>query len=123
MTRMNPEVKAKWVAALRSNKYKQGTGNLCETKQIRCVANDPEEGYSHIYEEDVDPTRGGTTFCCLGVLGHVMGVLGGYMDGEEYLNVQDAGEFGIVEVQGDLADMNDNGMTFEQIASYIEREL
>ena len=28
MARMNPDDKAKWVAALRSGQYKQGTGRL-----------------------------------------------------------------------------------------------
>lgn len=44
---MNPDIKAKWVAALRSGEYKQGYGAL------HCGSDDPK----------VD---GG--FCCLGVL-------------------------------------------------------
>lgn len=42
--RMNPEIKARWVAALRSGQYRQGKGRLC------C-----EMG-------------GGSSYCCLGVL-------------------------------------------------------
>jgi hypothetical protein len=42
---MNPEIKAEWVAALRSGQYVQGT------RQLRVVGAD-----------------GFTTFCCLGVL-------------------------------------------------------
>lgn len=42
---MNPEIKAQWVAALRSGEYKQGTGVLRETDE-----------------------SGETTYCCLGVL-------------------------------------------------------
>lgn len=42
---MNPEIKARWVKALRSRKYKQGRDSLCS------VAED-----------------GSKTYCCLGVL-------------------------------------------------------
>jgi hypothetical protein len=45
-TRMNPEIKARWVAALRSGEYKQGKGNLRIS--------------DHRLSDDV--------FCCLGVL-------------------------------------------------------
>lgn len=33
---MNPEIKAKWVAALRSGKYKQGRGRLKNTNNEYC---------------------------------------------------------------------------------------
>lgn len=33
---MNPEIKAKWVAALRSGEYKQGTGKLKNEKNEFC---------------------------------------------------------------------------------------
>lgn len=45
MTTMNPDIKARWVAALRSGDYQQGTGCLRE-----CQPGEPER------------------FCCLGVL-------------------------------------------------------
>lgn len=35
--RLNPEVKAKWVAALRSGKYVQGTGRLCRDGKYCCL--------------------------------------------------------------------------------------
>lgn len=47
---MNPEVKQKWVEALLSGEYKQGTGRL-RTKTITTVPFDPRDLY-----------------CCLGVL-------------------------------------------------------
>lgn len=49
---MDPELKAKWVAALRSGKYEQTTGALC-----RIGADD-----------------GKLRYCCLGVLMEVLGV-------------------------------------------------
>lgn len=45
---MNPDIKAQWVAALRSGEYKQGRDRL----------------------------RRGDEFCCLGVLCHLAGVAG-----------------------------------------------
>lgn len=34
---MNPEIKAKWIAALRSGKYKQGTGQLKQEDRFCCL--------------------------------------------------------------------------------------
>lgn len=34
---MNPEIKAKWVEALRSGKYQQGTGRLCWNGEHCCL--------------------------------------------------------------------------------------
>jgi hypothetical protein len=51
--RMNPEIKAQWVAALRSGEYKQGTGRL------------------HLALEE-----GAEKMCCLGVLSHLAYVSG-----------------------------------------------
>lgn len=50
---MNADIKAKWTAALRSGKYKQGAGSLC-----RRHADEPD----------------GWRFCCMGVLCDVMDV-------------------------------------------------
>lgn len=36
MNRMNPEIKARWVAALRSGEYKQGTGALRNARDEFC---------------------------------------------------------------------------------------
>lgn len=47
--KMNPEVKAEWLEALRSGNYAQATGRLC--KVIDRTTDDPTYGY-----------------CCLGVL-------------------------------------------------------
>ncbi len=47
---MHPEIKARWVAALRSGDYPQGTGALCHTAT----------------PDGMDSKSG---FCCLGVLG------------------------------------------------------
>lgn len=115
---MNPEIKAKWVAALRSGKYKQGSGYL----------------------------RQGVEFCCLGVLCDVYAknVRGRWraVDGAVYkafygynitlpelvmawAKLEDDGG-GDVEISGkrdSLWSHNDNGRTFAEIADAIEAQL
>lgn len=99
---MNDEIKAKWLKALRSGEYEQGTRNLeCRGK-----------------------------FCCLGVLydiGQESGVLPMRTKAEAWTNHEkqllcnwsgfiwtDEHEFAVV---------NDDGATFEQIALCIENGL
>ena len=118
---MNPDVKKKWVAALRSGEYRQGTGRL-RSKDDR--------------------------FCCLGVLcdlavrADVLGAPergdGYYLYGDEYRvsgslprEVQAWAETDSacgrlnVEVRGFryLDSLNDGGATFEEIADVIEAQL
>lgn len=128
---MNPEIKAKWVAALRSGKYQQTEGTLNR------------------------PLTGG--FCCLGVLCDVYGkekkkkafdefgsfLLGGkdhkesgtsqFLPGKvsrwagfknSVLESQSDMEFSITTPLANcLHHMNDEGYTFEEIANVIEQEL
>lgn len=116
---MNPEIKAQWVAALRSGDYLQGVGSLR-------------------YEGGFD---GSMRYCCLGVLcdlavkAGVGAWIGGYDEwvggGVEY------GHDGYVSLPGsrvtdwaglalpaasELANINDvERQGFEYIASYIEK--
>lgn len=112
---MNAELKAKWIKALRSGKYKQGTG--------------------YLKREDLDD-RTKTTHCCLGVLCEITDVSkhdsygGVYSFGgpdamagaTTYLPDEIKGEISS-EQQKTLATMNDEGSSFEQIAEYIEKNL
>lgn len=96
---MDKELKAKWVAALRSGKYKQGKGVL--------------RGHSNAY-------------CCLGVLCEVAGhdpVEWQTAYGANHVRVDVAGI--ITETNAhQLAAMNDvHDKSFEQIADYIEWRL
>lgn len=117
---MNPEIKAKWLEALRSGEYKQGKGALVEVK-----------GDERFY-------------CCLGVLcdlaakegvtreadGGTLGV--GFMDrgavehGILPLRVQEwaglAGPNPVVRGEA-LAVRNDQGESFDEIADVIEERL
>lgn len=98
---MKPELKAKWVAALRSGKYRQAKEFLYEAN--------------------------GGGYCCLGVLGCVLGIdqetlaYKGNMDGAaynfvyEHINKEQASNLAIR--------MNDAGVPFSEIADYIEAHL
>jgi hypothetical protein len=119
---MNPEIKAKWVAALRSGEYKQGLGYLCDTDY---------------------------NYCCLGVLTDIYckEVLGAKLEPHdmahpegEWLNdeVRDWGGLNagdpFVDFVLDAADerfdldnrlsfINDHGISFSVIADIIEEQL
>ena len=111
---MNPEMKKKWLDALRSGGYKQG--RLC--------------------------LRRGDEFCCLGVLCDISGLgkwLGPNDDGEDHYEVGSEYEWAyppkaVRDVAGldyenplvgvrTLGDINDEGATFEEIADLIEEHL
>ena len=108
----------KWLTGLRDGSYKQGKGSLCQKVGT--------------------PDSNEKQYCCLGVLGDVMGCMvedpmGIYpqshfvLEGEGY---NTAGRSGFLprelidqESQANLADRNDQGMTFPEIATYIEENL
>lgn len=91
--KMDPELKQKWIAALKSGEYKQGKA---------CLHNEDED-----------------TYCCLGVLNEVaqLGVPGdsGYLGGAAILAPYIQGE--IVRMNDCL------GYSFEGIANWIEENL
>lgn len=115
----DPELKAQWVAALRSGDYKQGRDVLRE------------------------PTRDGMSYCCLGVLCEVMiknkselvklepnspsyrfaTPYGGVCNN---MNIHDPVrvKIGLTNnMQKTLQRKNDSGKSFEHIADYIEKKL
>lgn len=118
--KIDPEIKAKWLAALRSGQYKQGKEYLC-----RVINNEP-------------------SFCCLGVLADVSGleyhnsdclhlqssyhrnyVIPENEDAtcEDYLAIGDTSFVVPYRIQQILAEMNDDENTFEEIADVIEKHL
>lgn len=124
---MNPEVKEKWVSALRSGNYAQGKGQLRR-----------RNSFAHT-----------TEFCCLGVVCEIAkaeGITeladfrGGGIFPYAGSNYPDA-RYGVplnvmawMELPGSpggpvmddyamLANMNDHGKTFAEIADYIEENL
>lgn len=104
---VNKEVRAKWIAALRSGRYAQGTGTL----------------------------RKHDKFCCLGVLCDVIDSESWQdMSGGNYWQRNHGGEnllpthieelTGITrDLQWALADMNDLGASFAAIADHIEANI
>ena len=91
---MDKAIKAKWVRALESGKFKQGRKRLA---------------------------RGGY-YCCLGVLRKIDNPSVG--NDAEILPKEYQDELGLtVEIQQQLASMNDDGKTFKEIASWIRKHL
>lgn len=105
---MNPEIKAKWLAALRGGQYAQATGTLRS-----------EDGERH---------------CCLGVLCDIVEP-DEWRHNDEYCKWwhRDSCELASLSVanaadieedsQITLAKLNDSGETFAEIADFIEANL
>lgn len=92
---MDPEVKRVWQEALRSGEYEQGRGQL--------------------RDED--------KFCCLGVLLEVSWH-GDWEWADDYLPTEAGVAFDVpYGDQEGLANMNDGGRTFDEIADWIEANL
>lgn len=108
---MDIKTKQKWVKALRSGEYKQGTGQLRNSK---------------------------AEYCCLGVLCDLVEPNQWHRDANGRGDEADTGmprsalqqKFGLNKpcsrssantIADKLASMNDNGKSFEEIANWIER--
>lgn len=92
---MNKSIKRKWVAALLSGEYEQGSYWLCKDGK----------------------------FCCLGVLDKACGLNSG--GSRSLPSSVGTAVFGgdEEEVQSQLADLNDSGVPFDMIAGLIEEAL
>jgi hypothetical protein len=104
--KLDPEFKAKWIAALRSGEYKQGQNMLCN--------------------------RYDNSYCCLGVAGAICGATPGSMHGMLYFDPQSTNVpegypavlVASTNVRGTLMKMNDtDDKSFLEIAEYIEANL
>lgn len=108
---MTPELKARWIEALESGKYRKGTG------QLRSIT---------------------SSYCCLGVLCDLLDPEGWTTRGNERLpshtwkspvqgllrDDRAATELGLsYEMQHDLAKINDNSETFASVIDYIQEHL
>ena len=98
---MKKDIADKWVAALRSGEYKQAYGRL----------------------------KKGDAYCCLGVLCDVLGRefsngecegIGAYLPESVVKEAGMSSRNGLLFATKSLADMNDNGMSFNFIADVIE---
>lgn len=119
---MKKSAMKKWVKALRSGKYKQGESYLVKYK---------------MHDETGDIVRE-LSFCCLGVLCQINGV-NIAIGVDELLGEDTRLQVGLKTHNGqlnknykvpnkylegtvsNLADLNDNGLSFKQIANIIEK--
>ena len=99
---MDKKLKARWVKALRSGRYKQGDGTL----------------------------KADGRYCCLGVLRQIADPKDrGFRrarasDDNALLSNKQLRRFGLTNKrQNELAEMNDGGQKFPAIADYIEKHL
>ena len=110
-SKMDPELKRRWLKALRGGRYEQAQFTLRDYDG---------NGYSH---------------CCLGVLLDVVDPggwrnergghhrLGGRSSRGREAFIGAPGKFGLGRKQNVLAKMNDEGHSFIDIADWIDREL
>jgi hypothetical protein len=105
---MNPIVKKEWLAALRSGKYEQGTRYLCNIKEQYCCLGVLVDAcfvvdWTHYESDDAWRVELGDAFLPERIL------IGANLDHEEVQK---------------LVKMNDiEGLTFKQIATWIEKNL
>jgi len=120
MTKMNPEVKALWLEALRSGEYEQGVGHLNQDGKLCCLgvlcevairaALDVTKGHS-----EFDPTV--VTYS--GSSDRLPWSLQKWSGVDGVGNIGDAYRAGLPE--GSLAGLNDEAKyTFDEIAEVIE---
>jgi len=106
--KLDKKVKHKWLKALRSGKYEQGQGALCRKEEV--------------WDSKRSRYKMNKKYCCLGVA-CAIGITqparedgtrsGGYV----------SNRFLTSETQKDLANMNDNGVSFKKIAQWISKNL
>ena len=122
--KMNPEIKAQWVAALRSGEYKQGQGRLNGSLGFCCLGVlcdlAVKQGVTEweLIQESHDPcyTCGGYS----STLPECVGSWAGFPDGPGLGLGPRVTRWPREET---LADLNDTGSTFPEIADLIEAQL
>ena len=123
--RMNPEIKAKWIAALRSGKYEQCTGMLHKKGDGFCCLGVLCDLKGSTWEPPADPgaemmvTDDGKSKDLPDSVMAWAGLIGTspVVNISRIYETLDGGEYSC------LAELNDNGMTFSEIADIIEEEL
>lgn len=111
---MNPEIKAKWVAALRSGEYQQGRERLRAANDkfcclgVLCDIHSKETGTPWQYGDiDRNVYCGKTAFLPESVA--------------DWAELTHVGPY--IQSIGSLTNLNDGGSTFPQIADLIEKHL
>lgn len=105
---MLPELKQKWINALRSGEFRQGQGEL---RYDMYISGD----YSTAHQ----------AYCCLGVLREIVNPTDFESENADnnYLSPEQLERYGLTgEEQQILAELNDDkNMSFDEIATYIEK--
>lgn len=120
--KLRPSVKAKWLAALRSGHYKQTQHSLREEDSFCCLGvlcNLHAEAHPAIAKTQTDPyTYMGQDYAPPEeVLEWAFGKSFKKWDGDDLVSLPTP-----VDDKHTLAEMNDNGFTFSQIADVIEEQ-
>lgn len=97
MSKLDPDAKVRWLAALRGGEY----------QQRRHMLRDPETG----------------ALCCIGVLGTIQGEPLDAMDKVSRCILRHEHRHAGMHIHdlGDLASKNDIGWSFDEIADYIDK--
>lgn len=122
---MNKEIKAKWIEALRSGKYKQGKaalrtenneycclGVLCELAVNEGVINPP------VVKEDDNFTARSRIYSFEGCGGYLPKAVQTWA----WLEDDDGRFMSVINGLDNLASLNDHGTSFEEIAKVIEEK-
>ena len=119
---MNEEIKAQWIKALRSGEYEQGKGLLRSFKDKYCCLGVLCDLYSKDTGVEWVKSWGGSIAMHLhnGTTPPKVDLWAGFVASDQYDHESNVGVYRIL---AELADLNDNGWTFEEIADYIERTL
>jgi hypothetical protein len=114
MEKMNPEVKQKWIAALRSGKYKQGTSWL-RTNKGYCCLGVLSDLLGASWESKGANENGFSVYSCSIAGSSTTGMLSQPAKEASYL---------AKKAEDMLARMNDDlGKSFNEIADWIEENL
>lgn len=130
--KMNPEIKADWVQALRSGQYKQGVGGLQTTvggeRRNCCLGVLTDRAVlAGVVEPWVAPTGLQSPFDRVddesAILPEAVRVWAGLGDHNPDVIAGKQSEDGWYEAHASLAELNDGGLTFAEIADLIEEQL
>lgn len=106
---MKVEVKEKWLAALRSGEYKQGTGCLRRENEYCCLGVLCDLHAKETNGKWERPNR----YSYLGATGLLPGEVCNWANGGPFMNPSEYS----------LVDLNDHGKSFKEIADFIEEKL
>lgn len=116
-SKMNPEIKQKWVDALRSGQYKQGRFNLRLTKNSFCCLGVLCELHrkEHKKRWGVNKNKEYTYYANNGTLPEEVLAWVGLEPYDDVVHIR--------KINKPLTRLNDEGSTFEEIADVIEKYL